>query len=930
MKKLFKIFGILLLLIVIALFAVPYLFQGKIVDFVKTEMNNQLNATADFDDYSLSLFSNFPDFTFKLNDFKIDGAGAFDSIRLISAEHAEITLDLKSVIGGEEYKIKSLSIDNLLLNAIVLEDGTANYDIMKEDFDTDTTVVQEDSYPYKVLLQDYQLNDSRIVYDNRALNAFIEIDGLNHSGNGKLSDVFYELETETKVATANIVYDGINYLKKADAEIDAKFNISDEFRQFDLLENDIRVNQLHLQADGEIYMPEDGVDIDINYKTTQSDLLTILSLIPEEYMPSMEGIQTNGTVNLSGIVKGEYGDNSLPGFTLDGKISDGFLQYPDLPGNVKDIQIEAHINAPEGRDFSSMFVDITRLHMDLAENPIDANLLVKQALSDDPYLKSSIKSQIDFSSVRDAIPLDANDKLNGFLTADIDLEGNLSAIQKEEYEDFSATGTASLIDFDYASDSIPYETKINSAYLNFSPKLLDLSKFDAKIGEANISATGKIDNYIAWFLNDETLKGRFNVESGLIDLADFMDDTEDNSSSSAADSEEELGVIEVPGNLDVVLNAKMDGIRYDNVDMKNVRGKINIKDQKAQMQDVRMELLNGTLILNGTYDTQNKNKPKVDFNYKIDDMGIKESATTFNTVNTLAPIAKRCVGSFDSGMSFSTTLNDKMEPIYETMNGGGNAFTKAVVVQNFEPLAKIATVLKLDKFAEKAINNVKVNFAFEDGRVNVKPFDIKIDGMDANVAGSTGFGGDLDYKMKLKVPTEKLGGDLNQWMGSVLGKVNDLGLNASVGEFINVTLGITGTITEPVIKPVFEGMEGQSVKDVIENKIEEVVTEELIDPAKEKAKAEAEKIMADAKAQSEKIIDEARKGAQLLKDEADKQAQKLIDEAKNPIAKIAAETGAKKIRMEADKKANKMIDAAKKKSDDLLQKAQAQADSKLQ
>ena len=271
-----------------------------------------------------------------------------------------------------------------------------------------------------------------------------------------------------------------------------------------------------------------------------------------------------------------------------------------------------------------------------------------------------------------------------------------------------------------------------------------------------------------------------------------------------------------------------------------------------------------------------------------------------------------------------------MEPVYETMNGNGNAFTQSVLIQNFEPLQKIATTLKLDQFAQQAIKNVNLKFSFEDGRVNVSPFDIKIDGMDANVGGSTGFEGDMDYTMKLKVPTEKLGSDVNQWVGSVLGKVNDLGLDASIGEFVNVNLKITGTIDNPSVKPVFEGVEGQSVKEVIETKIEEVVQEELIDPAKEKAKAEAEKIMADAQAQSDKLIAEAQKAADNIRKEADKQAQKLIDDAKNPLAKIAAETAAKKVRSEADKKANKVVETAEKKSADIMAKAQQQADAKLQ
>ena len=698
MKKIFKILGILVILVLLALVAIPYLFQDKIVSFVKDKANEELNATLDFSGYGLSIFSSFPDLTFHINDLHIDGAGVFDSTRLVSIQEAKIVLDLNSVIGGEEYEVKSIAVKELLLNAIVLEDGTANYDIMKEDFDTDTTIVTEDAYPYQVLLESYEITNSRIVYDNRSLGAYIEINDLDHSGSGNLTDTEYKLTTKTTAGKAIINYEDIEYLTDAELEVDAKFDISDEFRQFDLLENSIRVNGLKLQADGEIYMPEDGVDMDVNFQTTETDLLTILSLIPKDYLPDLNGVETNGIVFIDGNVKGKYDDNSLPGLILNGKIENGFLQYPDLPEAIRDIQIQAGIESPSGKDFSEMKVDISKFHMDLADNPIDATLLVTSALSNDPFLKSSIKSSVDFESIRQAIPLEESDQLRGILTADVDLEGNLSAIGKEDYSNFKAEGTANLIGFNYVSDSLPYPVEIKAAYLNFSPQKLDLTKFDSRIGEVQISATGKIDNYIAWFLNDETLKGRFDFNAGQIDLADFMEDTEE---SEEAIEETEMGVVEVPGNIDVIINANIDGITYDNVDIKNVRGQIAIADKKAEMKDVRMQMLNGSVVVNGSYDTKDVKAPKVDFNYAIDDMAIKESASTFNAVNTLAPIAKQCVGYFDSGMSFSTTLNEKMEPIYETMQGSGNAFTESVLVENFAPLVKIASALKIGRLDEQ-------------------------------------------------------------------------------------------------------------------------------------------------------------------------------------------------------------------------------------
>ena len=49
--------------------------------------------------------------------------------------------NLKSLFGDKGYEIKSVSVNQPFLNAMVLEDGIANWDIMKEtteEIETDT------------------------------------------------------------------------------------------------------------------------------------------------------------------------------------------------------------------------------------------------------------------------------------------------------------------------------------------------------------------------------------------------------------------------------------------------------------------------------------------------------------------------------------------------------------------------------------------------------------------------------------------------------------------------------------------------------------------------------------------------------------------------------------------------------------------------
>ena len=69
MKKVFKIAGITLGVIVLLLIALPFAFKGKIEKIVKDEGNKMLNAQFDFSSLDISLISNFPKASLTLEDF---------------------------------------------------------------------------------------------------------------------------------------------------------------------------------------------------------------------------------------------------------------------------------------------------------------------------------------------------------------------------------------------------------------------------------------------------------------------------------------------------------------------------------------------------------------------------------------------------------------------------------------------------------------------------------------------------------------------------------------------------------------------------------------------------------------------------------------------------------------------------------------------
>src|SRR5512145_3078220 len=112
MKKLLKITGILILILLVLILIIPFAFQGKIMKIAKEQINNNLNAKADFEKLSLSLFRSFPNVSVGVKNMYIAGIDAFEGDTLFSVDNINVVVDLISAIKMENIKIKRIAVDN--------------------------------------------------------------------------------------------------------------------------------------------------------------------------------------------------------------------------------------------------------------------------------------------------------------------------------------------------------------------------------------------------------------------------------------------------------------------------------------------------------------------------------------------------------------------------------------------------------------------------------------------------------------------------------------------------------------------------------------------------------------------------------------------------------------------------------------------------
>ena len=935
MKKFLKISGIVLLLFIIAIIALPFMFKGRIKSEIEKAANYNLNATFAFEDVDLSLISNFPNLTVDIENLSLTGIGTFEGVKLVEAGLITATVDVWSLF-GDSLTIREVGIDKANIDVRVLADGSANYDIAKPSTDTTTVEESTEGGGFSMKLKRYFVTNSNISYDDATFPMTLSIKELNHEGSGDFTDDLFLLSTNTTATALDVVYDGVRYIREAKTSLKADFEIDNANSKYTFKDNEIGLNELALKADGWVAMPGDDIDMDISFAALKTEFKTLLSMVPAEFASDLSGVQADGKIAFNGFVKGTYNDLRMPGFGLNLEVNQGRFNYPDMPKSVEDIEIKLAIDASAGIDNDAMTVDIDKFSMTMADNPIDMTLHLKNPYTD-PLIDFDMTAKVVLDNLKDMIPMENGDRLAGTFDADIHLDGRASAIEEQRFNDFKAEGTMAITGIQFRSDSLAYDVDVNQANFAFNPQFIDMSTFDAKIGKTDIKASGKITDYLNYALKDSMLTGRFNLYSSNMDLNEFMTEEEAAvETETETTTEESTGVVRLPKNVDFELQSRFDRMIYDDLEITNTSGMVVLKDGVADIKNLTMQLLGGTVMMNGEYDSR-PDKPLMDMDFNIKNLDIKQTAEKFATIDKLAPIAKSCTGLFSTSMHMECTLDESMMPIENTISGAGNLQTSSVYIEKFEPLTKLANELKIEKLAKQTIQDVNVSYKFEDGKVIVDPFTVKLDGIPANIEGSMTFSQELDYRMKMDIPSEKLPGNLANQASSLLSDLNKkLGTNIAAGTKIPVSIRITGTMTDPKIAGNYGEMIQEAkadLKEDLKDAAKEAINEQ-VDKAKEdaikKAREEADKLVADAQKQADKTMVDARKAADNLKAKAYAEAQKVEDSAKNPLEKAGKRLAADAMRKEADKAHTKSIEEAQKQADKIVAQARVEADKKIQ
>jgi hypothetical protein len=324
-----------------------------------------------------------------------------------------------------------------------------------------------------------------------------------------------------------------------------------------------------------------------------------------------------------------------------------------------------------------------------------------------------------------------------------------------------------------------------------------------------------------------------------------------------------------------------------------VRGSVRLHDRRADLRDLGFGIFGGSVTVNGSYDTRAATRPAVSLSYDAKAIDIQQAARQSLVLRTVAPIALAAVGTFNSTLELTGALDSSLAIDFASLAGRGTVSSTNVRLDQFAPLASLARSLRLGQLEHAPVGDLRFTFVLREGRMITAPFEAQIGDLTLRAGGSTAFAGQaIDYDLTGRIPTSAFGDAardrVREWLGPAAGA-------GVVPAFVGLTARLTGTIAQPSVALTFDaGTIANSVRGA----------------AMAKARAEAERLLADAEGQAAGIRREAEEAAARLRAEADEAADRLLAAADTPLKRAAARLAAARVRQEAAARADQLVGAA--------------------
>lgn len=586
-KTLLFALGFLILLA----FTLPLIFKNKLVNLAKQAINDNLKATVDFQDPSLTLLSSFPYVRLELDKVLIIGQDTFASDTLLYSEEMSLSANL-SVFWNKTQPVtlRRIKLVQPKLFLKTLENGNTNYDIVKED-ETSQNAAPSGTTNFK--LDQIIIEDGDVSYSDAQSQMSFNARGINLNSSGDYVQDVINLRNKADIRSLDFQQGPVSYLHGAVVSWQGDLKGDLEHSKYTLEGTQFIINALELTLNGWVQVFEEKIDLDFKFNAPSDDVRQFMSLVPGIYQNQFADLESRGQFSLAGNIFGSYSEQgTYPKFKIESSLQQAWVKYKSMPYALEGMEARLTAESLDDR-MENMRIMIPAFNFSLNQRPVSGQVSML-ASPQDLAVKGDLKGSTALEDWQKFMPLDSTN-LRGLVNMGLDFDFNQSSVLNKHYDRIKFSGDVTAQDVHLQQSGFPQLT-FNTLTAKGDAKLVSLNLENAEFGRSKFSAQGQINNILAlgigaWSSSFMDL----NLLAEHLDLDEFIE----GSNSTASTMDTLTTVSTIPEQINLHFKGKVNQVVYAGYDLKNINLEGNYKGDTLQIKQFSGQVNQSNLSAHG-------------------------------------------------------------------------------------------------------------------------------------------------------------------------------------------------------------------------------------------------------------------------------------------------------------------------------------------
>jgi hypothetical protein len=554
------------------------------------------------------------------------------------------------------------------------------------------------------------------------------------------SNDVYDIEADGHLATEKLMIGNKNYLKGKSFNIQSHLLYDDLRKHLTIEPSDLALKTSRFKVSGS-YSWKDKNVIDLTTSGKDTDIQTLLSLLPESNGKKFEKYRSKGDVYFNARLDGEISSTASPSIAIDFGFNDATLYHPDYKTRIENANLTGSFATPSFRNMSSATLSLKGVTGKLNSEHFKANFVMKNF--EDPDITLDFQGRVDAPAVFDFYPVEEVRYVSGALLVDIAFDGRINLLKnKSTAQQVSTLGTVEMqgVNLLYGKNKIPLENLRGN--LQFNNNDLALSNVTGKLGDSDFLLNGFFKNIITFLLFDDQPIGiETDLKSKYIDLNQLFalgyreSETSDDFTFSLSK------------NVNLNFNCDIKSLRYKRFHGKSIQGDLLVKNQMAVSRKLSLNTMGGRLSLSGIVDAKNNKAIDIVSSLKLDGIHVDSVFYVFENFRQTFIQDKHLKGRATADVNLEMTLNQNLRLFQETLIADIGISIAKGELNNFEPLKKLERYLGDEGLDRLRFSELKNDIHIENKQIYLPQMEVKSNITNIRISGTHTFDQRIDYRL---------------------------------------------------------------------------------------------------------------------------------------------------------------------------------------